>query len=144
MNKYISAILFLCSAGILLSGQTADPLVSQCLLNAGPTAKYVKDFRIQLGKATTAGDFRYKATISLWKNTKYRFTMCNSDDSIGQLVLNVRDETNKIILSSFDENSGKIYSYIDFICNRSGIYQLFFDFPDGQPGSGVGLVTMVK
>ena len=144
MKKYIAAILFLCSAGILLSGQTADSLVSKCLLDAGPTARYLKDFRIQLGEAATAGNFRYKATISLWKNTKYRFTMCDSDDSKGQLILNVRDETNKILLSSFDENSGKVYSYVDFICNKSGIYQLFFDFANGHPGSGVGLVSMVK
>ena len=59
-------------------------------MNAGPNAKYLKDFRIQLGKATATGELRYKAQMSLWKNTKYRFTMCNSEDSKGQLILNIK------------------------------------------------------
>lgn len=129
----------------MLSGQTKDPLVTSCVMNAGPNARYLKDFRIQLAKAPTlTGDFRYKAQMSLWKNTKYRFTMCNSDDSKGQLILSVKDDANKVVISSFDQKTGKIYPYIDFICNKSGIYQLGFDFTDRQQGSGVGVVSMVK
>lgn len=144
MKKYIIALVLLLTTGIISSGQTTDPLISKCVLNAGPTAKYLKDFRIQLGKGTSQSDFRYKANMSLWKNTKYRFTMCNTDDSKGQLIINIRDEANKVVLSSFDQKTGKTYSYVDFICNKSGIYQLYYDFTDGQPGSGVGVVSMVK
>lgn len=130
--------------GFLLSGQTADPFVSKCVMNAGNDAKYLKDFRIQLGKAAAQSDLRYKANISLWKNTKYRFTMCNTEDSKGQLILSIKDGANKVVLSSFDKNSGKTYSFVDFICNKSGIYQLNYDFTGGQQGSGVGVVSMVK
>jgi hypothetical protein len=112
-------------------------------MNAGPNAKYLKDFRVQLGKAPSAGELRYKAQMSLWKNTKYRFTMCNSEDSKGKLILSVRDDANKVVISSFDR-TGRTYPYVDFICNKSGIYQLSFDFVDGQQGSGVGVVSMVK
>jgi len=144
MKKYYVALVFLFTTGILLSGQSTDPLVSNCLSAAGPSARYLKDFRIQLGKAASKGEFRYKANMSLWKNTKYRFSMCNSDDSNGQLILNIRDDANKIVLSSFDEKTGKVYNYVDLICNKSGIYQLYFDFTEGQSGSGVGVVSMVK
>jgi len=114
-------------------------------MNAGNDAKYLKDFRIQLGKATTNNELRYKANMSLWKNTKYRFTMCNSEDSEAQLILNVKDATTKkLVISSFDQKSGKTYSFIDFTCNKSGIYQLSYDFVNGQQGSGVGIVSMVK
>lgn len=144
MKKYIIAITFLLITGAVSYGQTADPLVSNCAINAGANAKYLKDFRVQLGKAPNPTDLRYKANMSLWKNTKYRFTLCNADDSKGQLILSIKDETNKVIISSFDKTSGKIYSFIDFTCNKSGMYQLNYDFTNGQQGSGVGVVSMVK
>jgi hypothetical protein len=144
MKKYFITLLFLITGGALLFGQTSDPLVSTCVMNAGPNCKYLKDFRVQLGKAPSEGELRYKTQMSLWKNTKYRFTMCNSEDSKGKLILNVKDDANKMVISSYDQKTGKIYPFIDFTCNKSGIYQLSFDFTEGQQGSGVGVVSMVK
>jgi len=144
MKKLIITYSFLFAIGCFSFGQTTDSFVSNCVMNAGANAKYLKDFRIQLGKASTQTDLRYKTNISLWKNTKYRFTMCNTDDSLGQLILNIKDGANKLVLSSFDQKTGKIYSYVDFTCNKSGIYQLSYDFTNGQKGSGVGVVSMVK
>jgi hypothetical protein len=144
MKKYFITLLLFISAGTLVKGQTTDPLVSSCVINAGPNAKYLKDFRVQLGKAPTAGELRYKAQMSLWKNTKYRFSLCNSEDSKGKLILSIKDDTKKVVLNSFDQKTGKTYPYVDFICNKSGIYQLNYDFTDGQQGSGVGVVSMVK
>jgi hypothetical protein len=143
MKKHLIIIL-LFAYGFVMAAQSTDPFVTKCVLNAGTGAKYLKDFRIQLGKASAQGDLRYKANISLWKNTKYRFTMCVTDDSKGQLILNLKDDTNKTVLSSYDKNSGKTYAFVDFICNKSGIYQLNYDFIDGQQGSGVGVVSMIK
>jgi len=82
--------------------------------------------------------------MSLWKNTKYRFTMCNADNSKGQLFLSIKDNSNKQILSSFDKKTGKIFSFVDFECQKSGIYQICYDFLNGQQGSGVGVVSMIK
>lgn len=125
-------------------GQSADPLVSRCVMNAGENARYLKDFRVQLGAGNPENDFRFKANISLWKNTKYRFTMCNADNSKGELVLTITDDASKTVLSSFDEKTGRSYPYVDFTCNRSGIYHLNYDFLNRQSGSGVGVVSMIK
>ncbi len=144
MKKYISTILLLLFVGVVSFGQSTDPLVSNCVMNAGNNAKYLKDFRVQLGKSAGQKELRFKANMSLWKNTKYRFTMCNSEDSKGQLIMSIKDDGNKEILSSFDSKTGKTYPYIDFICQKSGIYQLNFDFIGGQQGSGVGVVSMIK
>jgi hypothetical protein len=143
MKKFFTTLLLI-ATGVFAFGQTTDGLVSTCISTAGPNAKYLKDFRIQLGKAATPGDLRYKTQMSLWKNTRYRFTMCNSENSEGKLILSIRDDANKVVLSSYDQKTGKIYPYVDFICNKSGIYQLSFDFTDGKQGSGVGIVSMVK
>jgi hypothetical protein len=144
MKKFFITLVLLLAIGSLANSQSTDPLVTSCISNAGADAKYLKDFRVQLGKAASPGEYRYKAQMSLWKNTKYRFSMCNSDDSKGKLVLLIKDDANKTILSSFDAKTGKSYSFIDFECNKSGIYQLSYDFTDGEQGSGVGVISMVK
>jgi hypothetical protein len=113
-------------------------------MNAGKDAKYLKDFRIELGKSSNQNALRYKTNISLWKNTKYRFTMCSTDDSEGQLYLSLKDDANKVALTSYDKRTGKTYQFVDFVCNKSGIYQLNYDFTGGQQGSGVGVVLIVK
>ena len=129
---------------MMSSGQVPDPMVSDCATNTGADSRYLKDFRIQLGKSSNQDEMRYKANMSLWKNTKYRFTMCNAQNSKGQLILTIKDETNKVILSSFDKNTGKIYPFVDFECQKSGIYLISYDFSNGQQGSGVGVVSMIK
>ena len=144
MKKLIFTSLFLFAFCFLSYGQSTDSFVSNCVMKAGTDAKYLKDFRVQLGKAANQNELRYKANMSLWKNTKYRFTMCNSEDSKGELILSIKDGTNKVVLSSFDQKTGKTYAFIDFTCNKSGIYQLNYDFINGQPGSGVGIVSMIK
>jgi hypothetical protein len=144
MKKTVITLTILLTFGFMSFGQVTDPLISNCAINAGANAKYLKDFRIQLGKAATQTDFRYKANMSLWKNTKYRFTMCNATNSKGQLILTIKDDTNKLILSSFDKKTGKIFSFVDFECQKSGIYQISYDFTNGQQGSGVGVVSMIK
>jgi len=145
MKKYLLGFLLLLPACAILRGQTQnDPLVSKCLQSTGPAAKYLKDFRIQLGQGTSPDLLRYKANMSLWKNTRYRFTLCTADNSKGRLILNIQDEANNVVLSSVDGKTGTIYNYVDLICNRSGIYQIYFDFTDGQSGSGVSIVSMVQ
>jgi len=144
MKKYPLIILLILATGFLARAQSSDPLISNCVMNAGSNTRYLKDFRIQLGKGSRAGEMRYKAQMSLWKNTKYRFSMCNSDDSQGQLILTIKDESNKVVLSSYDQNTKKVYPFIDFICNKSGIYTLNYDFNEGNQGSGVGVVSMVR
>lgn len=144
MKRTVISLFVLLVIAAYSYGQTTDPLVSNCVMNAGAGAKYLKDFRIQLGKAPAGDELRYKAQISLWKNTKYRFSMCNSDDSKGKLILKLKDDANKVVLSSYDQKTGKTYPFIDFVCNKSGIYQLNYDFTDGQQGSGVGVISMVR
>lgn len=125
-------------------GQSSDPLIGKCMASAGTDSKYLKDFRVQLGKATESSGLRYKANISLWKDMKYRFTMCCTEDSKGKLILKLTDDASKTILSSYDKNSGKAYESVDFVCSKSGIYQVNYDFSNEEAGSGIGMISIVK
>lgn len=144
MKKHIIILSLLLTISLLSFGQIKESLRSSCAMSAGENAKFLKDFVVQLGNDAVQNDFRYKADIALWKNTKYRFNLCSAADSKGQLILNIKDDGNKVILSSFDKKTGKIYPYIDFVCQKSGKYQLSYDFTSGQQGSGVGVVSMVR
>jgi len=143
MKRFLFTVS-LFSIAFMLSGQVSDSFVSSCVMGADKDTKYLKDFRIELGKTSEQNELRYKTNVSLWKNTKYKFTVCNAEGSKGQLYLTLKDETDKIVLTSYDTQTGKTYQFVDFVCNKSGIYQLNYDFTDGQQGSGVGIISIVK
>ncbi len=58
MKKIIITISFLLTIWNPLLWSATDPLVSNCVINAGANAKYLKDFRIQLGKTTAQNDLQ--------------------------------------------------------------------------------------
>ena len=104
---------------------------------------YLKDFRVQLAKGNEQNELRHKEVMILSKNMTYRFTLCNTDDSKGNLIIKVKDN-NKIVFSSFNEKTGKSFSYIDFICNKTGTYQIYLDFIEFEQGSGLAVVSLIK
>ena len=69
--------------------------------------------------------------------------MCNSDDSEGQLILTIKDESNKVVLSSFDESTKKFILLLILSAIKADIYSNY-DFNEGNQGSGIGVVSMVK
>jgi hypothetical protein len=144
MRKIIVSLSLYLAISAMSFAQTNDTFAGNCLITAGEKAKYLKDFRIQLGEATPRSELRYKATISLWKNTRYRFTLCSSEDSKGMLILDLKDQADRIVASSFDQETGRTYKFIDFLCSKSGVYRLNYDFTGRHQGSGVGIVSMIK
>jgi hypothetical protein len=130
---------------VMAEGQPAtDDLVSSCVLSAGENTTYLKDFRVQLPKAAPGGSAPvYKANMYLMKNMKYRFSVCNAPESNGDLVVTLYDQ-GKELISSYNSGTGKKYSTIDFICNKTGLYTIWYDFVNGEQGSGVGVVCMIR
>jgi len=128
-----------------MSGQAAtDDLVSTCVLAAGENTTYLKDFRVQLPKAVSNDATPvYKANMYLMKNMKYRFSVCDAPVSKGELVVTICDQ-GKELISSFNRNTGKQYNSVDFICSKTGLYTLWYGFKNGEQGSGVGVVSMIK
>jgi len=129
---------------VITYGQTEADITSRCALSAGPNTTYLKDHVIKLPKATSRTDIpRVRENIYLMKNIKYRFTLCNSDGSEGELVITIFDKDRQII-SSYNEKGGKVYPSVDFVCNKTGMYTLQYSFRNGTQGMGVGVVSLVK
>lgn len=144
LRRRIMALLLLFCLPVLLSGQTTDPLISKCAMASGPNTTFLKDFRVQLPKGTPVAELRYKQVFPLSKNMTYKITLCNADNSKGQLIMNIRDSQGNLQASSYDPKSGKAYPEIRFTCKQTGQYKLNFDFRDFQEGLGVGIVSLVK
>jgi len=99
---------------------------------------------IKLPKAASKANLPVvKENMYLSKGIKYRFTICNADGSAGELTVAIYDRDRKVI-SSYDEKSGKSYNSIDFACNKTGMYTLWYSFRDGEQGMGVGVVSLVR
>ena len=143
--RYFILVMVLFALPLTSKSQAAaDELVSKCVLTAGDNTAYLKDFRVQLPKATPdLASPVYKANMYLMKNMKYRFSLCNSVEFKGELTITIYDE-DKELISSFNKSTGKKYSSIDFFCNKTGLYTLWFAFSNGEQGSGVGVVSMIK
>ncbi len=144
MKRELIIPLLLLLLPLAMAGQTEADLTSRCVLSSGPNTTYLKDHVIKLPRAVTGKDTPVvKENIYLMKGTKYRFTLCNSEDSKGELVISIYDKERKII-SSFDEKSGKAYGSIDFICNKTGMYTLWYSFREGEQGMGIGVVSLIR
>ena len=140
--------LFLACAAILLSiclsGQDSQDLVAQCSLSSGENTTSIKNFVIKLPVASNPESIPvHKANMYLMKNQTYRFTMCNAEESNGELVFTLYDNQKEIVTSHI-KKSGNIYNSIDFPCRKTGLYQLWYGFKDGKKGYGVGVVSIVR
>jgi len=126
------------------SQAATDDLVSSCVLAAGDNITYLKDFRVQLPKAAANAPAPvYKANMYLMKNMKYRFSVCDAPESNGELKITIYDQ-GKELVSSFNISSGEKYHSLDFVCNKTGLYTLWYEFVGGEQGSGVGVVCMIR
>ena len=142
MKKYLIIAALMLFAPFLLTGQTTDPFTKKCAMNSGPNTTFLKDFRVQLGKGNAQSELRVKQVFPLSKNMTYKFTLCSADNSQGKLIMKLKDSDGSLQATSYV--SGKAYPEINFTCKKTGTYNLFFDFIDFLPGSGVGIVSLVK
>ena len=120
--------------------QTEDELVEICGMVA-KEATYLKDFKIRLDAGDPPPTQRF--SVILKKDIKYRFSVCNSKDFEGKVILELYDN-NRLLATTYVVATGKDYPSIDYICQKTGAYHLFFKFKEGKPGLAVGLLSMVE
>ncbi|HPX06168.1 MAG TPA: hypothetical protein PLC17_09555 [Tenuifilaceae bacterium] len=120
--------------------QTEDELIEICGMIA-KEATYLKDFKIRLDAGDPPPTQRF--SVILKKDIKYRFSVCNSKDFEGKVVLQLFDN-NRLLATTHVIATGKDYPSIDFNCQKTGAYHLFFQFKDGKAGLAVGLLSLVE
>jgi len=144
MKRTTIVFITLLLAAYALNAQDQQEMVTDCALSIGGNTTYLKDFVIKLPKSTDQGNIPvHKENIYLMKKQRYLFTQCNANDSEGELTIELYD-ANNLISSSINKNNGRVYSSVEFSCNKTGLYTIWYSFKDGKKGTGVGIVSLLK
>jgi hypothetical protein len=137
----IGLIAFLVSTEVSIA-QCNDQLLSVCALDNGG-ATYIKDFKVRLKKGKKnqpAPVAKYQVALS--KNTNYRFNACNATEFPGEAIIQLYD-SDQLIGSTYNMTTGKNYKGFDFYCKKSGVYNVFISFKEGEEGCAVGILSFV-
>ena len=127
-----------------MQAQSIADMVDVCANQAGDDATYLKDFQVTLREAQANQRppvARYPLVLS--KNNIYRFSICDAESSAGKAVIKLYD-SNRMIFSSYAEDTKEEYNPFNFLCQKTGIYHVFISFLDGQPGEAVGILSYVN
>ncbi|MFC2137886.1 hypothetical protein ACFLTE_06900 [Bacteroidota bacterium] len=130
-------VLFLVKVEIKAQSQTELVEICTMMLNG---ATYLKDFPAQL-EANPPQPAKFSLILS--KDTQYRLSMCASKDYPGEGVLQLYDN-NRLLASTYNVATGKDYPFVDFRCQKTGVYHIFISFKEGKPGLAVGMLSFVK
>jgi hypothetical protein len=142
--KRIILILFPVFFTFQIYSQFNPGFVEQCATNSGKDATYLKDFQVVLNAALpeqVPPIARYPLVLS--KNNIYRFSLCTPEDSPGKAILQLFD-SNQLIFSSYNKETGEEYNPFNFLCQKTGIYHVFISFQEGKQGHTVGILSYVK
>lgn len=139
MNKILAILIFISMTAFL--PQDGSQKVQECAERAGQGAIYLKDFVVRLPGATSGErPPMFRQAVVLRGNNIYRFNLCN-EQGVG--VIRIYDSSN-LLLSSFDPASGKQYNPIQFLCKKTGPYNIVITFKDGTPGEAIAIMSHVK
>jgi len=144
MKKVSLLILFIMLLSLTASyAQAPELMIDSCAAAAGDDATYLKDFVVILPAAIDNNNppiARFPLVLS--KSNIYRFSICNSRESGGAAVLKLYD-SNRMIFSSYNENTGEEFNPFNFMCQNTGKYHIFISFENGKPGQAVGILSYV-
>ncbi len=114
--------------------------IMDCASRAGKSAVYLRDFQVKL-PAGSAGEKppMYQQAIILRGNNIYRFNLCNKQ---GEAVIRIFDSS-RMLVTSFDAASGKEYNPVQFLCRKTGPYNIVITFKDAKAGEAIGIMSHV-
>ena len=114
--------------------------VQACAEKAGKGAIYLKEFVVSLPKAVkNEAPQVYRQAVILRGNNVYRFNLCNDK---GQAIIRLYDNANELI-STYDSKTNKEYNPINFLCRKTGQYNIIITVKDGKAGEAVGIMSHV-
>ncbi|MFC2112196.1 hypothetical protein ACFLTA_02925 [Bacteroidota bacterium] len=135
--------LFLGAFGNIPAQTSLEEMVDICAGQAGDNAIYLKDFQVKLGVAVEGRPQVARYPLVLSSNNMYRFSICDLEDSEGKAVIKLYDN-NRLIFSSFSDDTKEEFNPFNFMCQKTGIYHVFISFQEGKPGEAVGILSYVN
>lgn len=138
----VSLTLFIFELPIIAQPSEAQ-LVEFCI-GQNSDVTYLKDFIVKLD-AANPGEKKpeFRTSMVLSKNTEYKFSICNADESEGRGMIQLYDN-NLLLGSSYNPATGKEFPGFTFKCQKTGVYHVFISFQEGKEGFAVGILSFVK
>lgn len=142
MKKILISLLVLFSVFSLTGhAQCNENLLKQALKEMG-NGQYIKDFTIDLKKAKKDMKTGYiKFSVVLQGRSQYKFNVVDAPENREKAIMQLYYK-DKLLVSNFDK--GKHYSSCQFICGKTGIYNLVFSYKGGAEGCSVAVLSLVK
>jgi hypothetical protein len=135
----VIALLF-CLIALSMVQSDRKERVQECARQSGEGAIYLKEFVVSLPKAEDdQTPPMYRQAVVLRGNNIYRFNLCNDK---GKAVIRIYD-TSTMLLSSYDPKTDKEFNPINFLCRKTGQYNIIITFQDGKSGDAVGIMSHV-
>lgn len=153
ITKNMKKILYIISVLILSAlayqnkavAQCNNQLVTICSEHLSEKATYLKELKVRL-KAKQSGqkDPVARYALMLSKGTHYRFSVCNAKEFSGKAIIQLYDNNNRLLGSSYNPKTKKHYPAFDFLCSKSSVYKVLVSFEGGKEGCAVGILSMIK
>ncbi len=136
----LSAILLFLTVTAFIPQDTPDEIMD-CAAKAGPSAVYLKDFQVNL-PAAVAGEKppMYQQAIVLRGNNLYRFNICNTK---GESVIRIYDSS-RMMLTTYDAATQKDFNPIQFLCKKTGPYNIVITTKDGKAGEAIAIMSHIQ
>ncbi len=128
----------------MLSAQSSEQLLDLCI-ECLDDATYLADFQVELeagGGGRPVPVARYSMVLN--KNSQYRLTICNSENSRGRGIIQLYDSGGRVGSNHVEDSGGNYFSSFDVQINKTGVYHILISFEEGLPGQAVGILSFVK
>ena len=105
-------------------------------------SQYIRDFSIELVKDKKDTKTGYvKFSVVLNSKTQYKFNVVNGPANPEKVVLQLFDGD---ALKASNLYKGKLYSEFEWVCGKTGVYNIKFSFKGGEEGCAKSILSLVK
>ncbi len=143
MKKHILTILFIILTFVGAKAQCNYRLVEKATSMAGKHAIFLRDFKIKFSEGTMENPSPVgKYSMMMNAGVNYRFTIANSSELPGKGIVQLYQK-DQLKASTFNDETMTDKQLFDYKCEKTGSYQLFISFREGQQGCAVTVVSML-
>lgn len=129
-------VLFVALAFVANAQCKGDPLKN--ILSLIGEGNFIKDYKVILGRDETGSQ-----QALLTRGVKYKVYVHSEDEAKARLICNI-ESTGRLIASSYDPKTNKFYQELEFVCMKTGLYDLKFNYFKGFAGCGMVVLAIAK
>ena len=143
MRKLGFILVLTAVLGIQAFPQCSGKLLEVAAAHSGTDALFIRDFPVKLEE----GSFKKPSPVArfqvlLTEGIRYRFNLVNANDFEGKAIMQLYDRT-KLLGSSFNLETKSDSQAFEYLCDRTGTYQVLMSFFEGKRGCAVGIMSMI-